>query len=120
MGSQVQHSEVYAWKFIRSGFYNKGNICNYLCTERTIYRQMNKYNLSKIRFINDSDANLDKKCMRYRCRISLLWWATAERIVEEQRVNSPETEIKGQYPPRWRYRGFIKENNENLKGECAM
>ena len=29
--------------------------------KRTIFRQVHEYNLSKISFKNDSDANLDKK-----------------------------------------------------------
>ena len=62
-------------------------------SERALCRRMNQYNLSKISFTNDSDAYLDKKCMRYVSNL-----LTAERVVDEQRDNSAEIAINGQYP----------------------
>ena len=62
-------------------------------SERAPCRRMNQYNLSKISFTNDSDACLDKKCMRYVSNL-----LTAERVVDEQRDNSAEIAINGQYP----------------------
>ena len=51
---------------LEEGFTIK-EISGIICVaERTIYKRMNEYNLSKISFKNDSDADLDKKnCMRY-------------------------------------------------------
>ena len=62
-------------------------------SERALCRRMNQYNLSKISFTNDSDAYLDKKCMRYVSNL-----LTAERVVDEQRDNRAEIAINGQYP----------------------
>ena len=40
--------------------------------ERAIYRRMNEYNLKKISFTTDSDADLDKKLHEICVDISLL------------------------------------------------
>ena len=46
---------------LEEGFTIK-EISGIICVaERTIYKRMNEYNLSKISFKNDSDADLDKK-----------------------------------------------------------